>query len=280
LNNKILGNFKINNIYEINCLEGLKLLPNESIDLIITSPPYAERRNNTYGGIPENEYVEWFLLIAIEIKRVLKSSGSFFLNIKPHCKDGERVLYVFDLILSLTRQVGFRFVDEFTWTKNGVPGKFNGRFKNAFEPVYHFTKTKKFTHNPYEVGLPIKEESLKRANRKACGESLNGSGFAGLREGSNLKNAKLALPSNHLHIVQKSNQHTIESKHPAVFPLELPNFFIKAFSNPADIILDIFMGSGTTALAAKNNNRNFIGFETEKKYIDIANSRLKTSNLS
>lgn len=269
-----IGNTELNRLYQTDSLEGMRKLPNESIDLVFTSPPYADRRKNTYGGVNTDEYVDWFNDYGKEIYRILKPNGSFFLNIKPHCDKGERVLYVYELVLHLKKITGFRFVDEFSWTKIGVPGKFKGRFKNAFEPVYHFTKTKDFTHNPYDVATPIKEESIKRANRKACGESQNGSGFAGLREGSALKTATLALPSNHLHIPQKSNQHTIQAKHPAVFPVELPEFFIKAYTNENDIVLDPFMGSGTTAVASVLHNRSFIGFETKREYIEIANKRL------
>ncbi|MFE4202124.1 DNA-methyltransferase [Aneurinibacillus aneurinilyticus] len=271
---KLLGVLKLNRIYQRDCIESIRMIPDESIDLIFTSPPYADRRKNTYGGVHESEYVNWFLPIAKEMKRVLKPTGSFFLNIKPHCHNGERVLYVFDLVLSLKRELGFMYVDEFVWTKNGVPGKFTGRFKNAFEPVYHFAKQKGFTHNPYAVATPIKEASLARANRKACGETTNGSGFAGMREGSKLKDVTLALPSNHVHIVQKTNQYTPEAKHPAVFPVELPEFFIKAYSNENDVVLDPFMGSGTTAVSAAKLNRNFIGFELNPEYIEIANKRL------
>jgi len=266
---------ELNNIYEMDCLEGMKLIPDESVDLIITSPPYADRRKNTYGGIHEDKYVDWFSPIAQEIKRILKPTGSFILNIKPHCNNGERVLYVFDLVLHLKREIGFRYTDEFTWTKNGVAGKFKGRFKNAFEPVYHFTKEKDYTHNPYSVATPMKEVSIKRAKRKASGETQNGSGFAGLREGHKLAEATLALPSNHLHIPQKSNQHTSQSKHPAVYPLELPEFFIKAFSNEGDVVFDPFMGSGTTAVASKLHNRKYIGFELLNEYINIANERIE-----
>jgi len=274
LDKLFIGNTELNRLYQTDSLEGMRKLPNESIDLVFTSPPYADRRKNTYGGVNTDEYVDWFNDYGKEIYRILKPNGSFFLNIKPHCDKGERVLYVYELVLHLKKITGFRFVDEFSWTKIGVPGKFKGRFKNAFEPVYHFTKTKDFTHNPYDVATPIKEESIKRANRKACGESQNGSGFAGLREGSALKTATLALPSNHLHIPQKSNQHTIQAKHPAVFPVELPEFFIKAYTNENDIVLDPFMGSGTTAVASVLHNRSFIGFETKREYIEIANKRL------
>jgi len=109
----------------------LKKLPDNSVDMVFTSPPYADRRKNTYGGIPEDKYIEWFKPIAIEIKRVLKPTGSFFLNIKPHTNKGERSLYVFDLVLFLKRELGFWFVEEYCWTKNAFPGGLKGRFKNA-----------------------------------------------------------------------------------------------------------------------------------------------------
>jgi site-specific DNA-methyltransferase (adenine-specific) len=272
---KTLGSLELNRIYQMDCIEGMRLLPDESVDLIVTSPPYAEQRKKQYGGIPVNEYNDWFLLIAKEIYRILKPTGSFFLNIKPHCVDGERHLYVYELVILLKKEVGLRFVDEFCWTKNGVPGKFKGRFKNAFEPVYHFSKEKDFVFNPYDVAKPMKESSKERAKRKASGETKNGSGFAGMRKNETMLNRELALPSNHLHLPQKSNQFTIESKHPAVFPVELPEFFIKAFSNINDIVLDPFLGSGTTAVAAVRNERNFIGFEIEPEYVKIANQRLE-----
>ncbi|WP_338335462.1 site-specific DNA-methyltransferase [Bacillus altitudinis] len=253
----------------------MKQLEKESVDLIFTSPPYANRREGEYQSVKSEEYIDWFIPIAKELYRILKPSGSFFLNIKSHCSKGERDLYVYELVIALKKELGWRFVDEFTWTKNGVPGRFKGRFKNGFEPIFHFTKTNNITFNPYSVGIPMKEESIKRASRKATGESRNGSGFAGMRKNETMTNKKLALPSNHLHIPQKSNQHTPQSKHPAVFPLELPEFFIKAFTNEGQVVLDPFMGSGTTAIASDALGRKWIGFETEEKYIDIANERLK-----
>ena len=256
------------------CLERMKEIESGSVDMVLTSPPYAMQRKSTYGGIPEAEYVEWFKPIALEIKRVLADTGSFFLNIKPHCKDGERALYVMKLVMALKEDVGFRFTDEFTWTKLGVPGKFNGRFKNAFEPVYHFTKKKGFTHNPYAVATEAKDVSKARYKRKACGESKNGSGFAGMRKKIE---SNLALPSNHLHVPQKSNQHTVQSKHSAVYPVELCDFFIKAFSNEDDFVVDPFMGSGTTGVACKSLNRHFIGIELDEQYFKIAQERISAA---
>jgi len=262
---------ELNKIYNEDCLEGMKQIDDNSVDLVITSPPYADRRKNCYDGKNEDEYVEWFVPIAKEIKRILKPTGSFFLNIKPHCDKGERVLYVIELIIALKKEVGFRYTDEFCWTKLGVPGKFVGRFKNGFEPVYHFTKEKGYTFNPYEVAEPAKQISLDRYKRKACGESTNGSGLAGMRKEIT---SKLALPSNVLYYPQKSNQYTIQSKHPAVFPVELVNFFIKAFSNERDIVLDPFMGSGTTAIACIETNRQYIGFELDDTYYELCEQRI------
>jgi DNA modification methylase len=251
----------------------MKQIDDNSIDLIVTSPPYADRRKNCYDGKNEKEYVEWFLPIAYEMKRILKPTGSFFLNIKPHCDKGERVLYVMELVLALKKDVGFRFTDEFCWTKLGVPGKFVGRFKNGFEPVYHFTKEKGYIFNPYKVATLAQQVSLDRYKRKACGESTNGSGFAGMRKEIT---SKLALPSNVLYFPQKSNQHTIQSKHPAVYPVELVEFFIKAFSNDNDVVLDPFIGSGTTAIACKNLNRNYIGFENDDTYHELCINRIES----
>ncbi|MGM7681797.1 DNA-methyltransferase [Cytobacillus sp. Hm23] len=187
----------------MDCIEGMRLLPDNSVDLVVTSPPYADRRETTYGGIKAEEYNDWFISIAQEIKRILKPTGSFFLNIKAHCDKGERHLYVYELLIRLKREVGFRFVDEFTWTKNGFPGKLKNRFKNAFEPVFHFAKHEDIIFNPYDVAHPMKEESVKRYQRKATGDPKNGSGMGGLRNTERMRNIKVALPSNHLHFVQK-----------------------------------------------------------------------------
>jgi len=102
--------------------------------------PYAEQRKEQYGGIPADDYVEWWG-VQEHVRTRLADDGSFFVNIKPHCEDGERVLYVFDLVLAMKRQWGWRFVDELCWrdTRDGVPGGWNNRFKDGFEPIYQFT---------------------------------------------------------------------------------------------------------------------------------------------
>ena len=124
--------------------EILKGIPENSIDLIITSPPYADRRKDTYGGIRPDEYVEWFLPIARELLRILKPTGTFILNIKEKAENGERHTYVIELILELRKQ-GWLWTEEFIWhKKNSFPGKWPNRFRDSWERLLQFNKTKQF----------------------------------------------------------------------------------------------------------------------------------------
>ncbi len=261
------------------CLELMKNIPDNSIDMVFTSPPYAERRKTTYGGIPENDYVDWFLPIGAEIKRILKPTGSFFLNIKPHTNKGERSLYVYDLVCQLKRETGFMFVEEYCWTKNAFPGSLKGRFKNAFEPVYHFTKgnPNQITFNPIACGTPMKEESIARTYRKQCGAPKNGSGMTGMNT-TNIRNLEFARPSNVINVNNVSNQFSDKQLHPATFPEGLVEFFVKSFTNENDIVLDPFGGSGTTGIVCKNHKRQFILMEKEQKYYDIILKRVADFN--
>ena len=241
---------------------------------MVTSPPYADRRKNTYGGVSEDLYCEWFKPIAEEIKRVLKPTGSFFLNIKPHCKNGERSLYVFDLVSMIKREVGLMFVEEYCWTKNAFPTGVKGRFKNGFEPVYHFTKEKpsNITFNPLACGTPVSEDTKKRAFRKNCKVPDNGSGMVVDRD--NFKNIELARPSNVINANNVTNQFSLKAKHSAVFPEKLVEFFVKSFSNEGDVVLDPFAGSGTVGVVCKLNNRNYILIDKEDNNIDLIKERL------
>lgn len=255
------------------CLEVLSALTEESFDLIFTSPPYAERRKKAYGGIPEEQYVEWFLPIAQELYRVLKPTGSFFLNIKPHTKDGERSLYVFDLVKAIKQNVGFRFVDELCWIKNPFPGELKGRFKNAFEPVYHFTKSAKIKMNPLACGTEIKPESIARSYRKQCGAPKNGSGMTGMNT-TNIRHLKLSRPSNVIIAHNVSNQFSDKQHHPATFPEKLVEFFVKSFTDEGDNVLDPFAGSGTVGLVCQKLNRNFTLIEKEPRFVELIDKRI------
>ena len=127
-------------IYLGDCKEILQQLPDNSIDLIFTSPPYADQRRHTYGGIHPDKYVEWFLPISEQLLRVLKPTGTFALNIKEKVINGGRSTYVIELILSLRKQ-GWLWTEEFIWhKKNCYPGKWPNRFRDAWERILQFNK--------------------------------------------------------------------------------------------------------------------------------------------
>ena len=142
-------------IYLGDSAEILKKIPDNTIDLIITSPPYADQRKNTYGGIHPNKYVEWFLPISEELLRVLKPSGTFILNIKEKVVNGERSTYVIELILSMRKQ-GWLWTEEFIWhKKNSFPGKWPNRFRDSWERLLHFNKDKHFNMYQDKVMVPM-----------------------------------------------------------------------------------------------------------------------------
>ena len=135
--------------------EELKKLEADSVDLIVTSPPYADQRKDTYGGVGHNHYVDWFLPISSELFRVLKPTGTFILNIKEKVVEGERSTYVMELILEMRKQ-GWLWTEEFIWhKKNSYPGKWPNRFRDAWERLLQFNKTKKFAMYQESVMVPM-----------------------------------------------------------------------------------------------------------------------------
>lgn len=250
------------------CEHQLSGIKSDSVDVILTSPPYAEQRKGAYDGVHPDKFIEWFLPIAREIKRVMKPTGSFFLNINPHIKDGEVHLYVYELIIALRRELGFTFVDELVWVKQGFPGNYQGRFKNAWEPIFHFTKANPstITFNPLACGTPVKPESFKRYFRKnSKNPPPSGSGMAQVKMDRIIKDT-MARPSNVLQVGVGNNQYTYQKNHPATFPEKFAEFFILSYSNPGDVIMDPFAGSGTTGRVAWQHGRSFILIEKKKEY--------------
>ena len=166
----------------------LKTIESNSIDLIVTSPPYADRRKSTYGGVTPQNYVDWFIPISEQLIRVLKSSGTFILNIKEKAEGGERNTYVLELILALRKQ-GWIWTEEFIWhKKNCYPGKWPNRFRDSWERILQFNKTRNFKMYKEEVMVPIgnwANERLKKLSEtdKVRDTSKSGSGF-----GKNISN--------------------------------------------------------------------------------------------
>ncbi len=264
-----------NFIHQGDCREILRALPDECVDLIVTSPPYADRRKYTYGGVPPGEYVEWFLPISLELKRVLKPEGSFVLNIKERVIDGERGTYVMELVLSMRKQ-GWLWIEEYCWhKKNSYPGKWPNRFRDAWEHCYHFAKQKKFKMYQETVRVPMGDWADRRlkyltSNDLVRDESRSKSGFG--KRVANWIGRKLVYPTNVLHLATE----VTNKNHSAVFPLELPLWFIKLFTQEGDIVLDPFIGSGTTARAAIQLQRKYIGIEIKKEYVELANRSLQS----
>jgi len=251
----------------------LTILPAESVDLIVTSPPYADQRKNTYGGINANEYVKWFLPIAKELKRVLKPTGSFILNIKERVVNGERHTYVMELILEMRKQ-GWLYTEEYIWHKrNCYPGKWPNRFRDAWERCIHFTKQKKFAMYQDAVMVPMgnwKNSRLKSLSKtdRTRDESKVGSGFG--KKIENWLSRDMAYPANVLHLATEC----ANKKHSAAFPESLPEWFITLFSKPGDMILDPFSGSGTTMNVAHKLQRNAIGIELLDEYCELSATTL------
>lgn len=261
------------NIFSGDSKEVLKTLDSNSIDLIVTSPPYADRRIHTYGGIKPEDYVGWFLPISEQLLRVLKPTGTFILNIKEKAENCERHIYVLELILALRKQ-GWLWTEEFIWhKKNCYPGKWPNRFRDAWERLLQFNKTKKFKMYQNEVMVPVGDWAKDRLKNlsdvdKIRDISKNGSGFG--KNVSNWINRDRAYPTNVLHLATECNN----KNHSAVFPEDLPDWFIKLFTEENDWVLDPFMGSGTTIKVAKRMNRNSIGIEILPEYCEKAKSEI------
>ncbi len=265
-------------LYLGNCANELKKLDKDSVDLIITSPPYADQRKNTYGGIHPNKYVEWFLPISEELLRVLKPTGTFILNIKEKVLDGERSTYVMELIIAMRKQ-GWLWTEEFIWhKKNSYPGKWPNRFRDSWERLLQFNKNKHFNMYQEEVMVPMGDWAKSRLKNlsnidKVRDNSKVGSGFG--KNISNWINRDKAYPSNVLHLATECNN----KNHSAAFPEELPEWFIKLFTIENDLVLDPFMGSGTTLHVSNRMRRNSIGIEIIPEYYEMVRAQLSPVEL-
>lgn len=263
----------VNKIIHGDCEEVLKIWPDNSIDFIFTSPPYADQRTNTYGGVKPNEYVDWFLPKSEQFLRVLKPTGTFILNIKERVVNGERHTYVIELIIRM-REQGWLWTEEFMWhKKNSYPGKWPNRFRDSWERLLQFNKNRKFNMYQEEVMVPVGDWAKTRLNNlsetdKTRDESKVDSGFG--KNISNWVGRDKVYPTNVIHMATECSNRN----HSAAFPEELPNWFIKLFTQPDDIVLDPFIGSGSTAMAAKQLKRNYVGIDINEDYCQKANQRI------
>ncbi len=267
-------------------LANTKLFPDGSVDFIVTSPPYADKRKNSYASIHPDKYVDWFKPISKELYRVLKDDGSFVINIKEHAKNGERDTYVLELILEMRKQ-GWLWVEEYCWyKKNSFPGKWPNRFRDSWERCLHFTKNRKFVMYQDAVMVPMGSWTEKRfksmTNKDFERHISQTNGLLG-RNVSNWINRKEAYPHN---VMVFEEEHYVSNvlefatvcynkDHGAAFPMELPMWFINLFTKRGDIVLDPFIGSGSTALVCLGMDRRYLGIEIMDDYVKGAEETIK-----
>ncbi len=263
----------INTIIKGDCKDVLHKYDNDFFQLIVTSPPYADNRKNTYGGVSPDKYVEWFLPISEELQRVLKPKGTFIINIKEKVVSGERHTYVLDLIQNMRSQ-GWLWTEEYIWCKkNCFPGKWPNRFRDSWERALQFNKEKKFDMYQEEVMVPVGDWSKSRLKNlsetdKKRDPSKVQSGFG--KNVSNWVGRDMVYPTNVLHLATECSNR----KHSAAFPESLPEWFIKLFTKEGDVVLDPFLGSGTTAVVAKRMQRKYVGIDLLDENIEVSEERL------
>lgn len=207
--------------------------------------------------------------IGKQIYRVLRPKGSFVLNIKEHVDNGRRSTYVLKTVLLLSSV--FIWNDTYIWNKtNPFPTGVPNRLKDGFEYCYLFTKRQHFKFYPNNVLIKSESkwlETEKKRQNKGEHNTTNGSNLSMNRRYV----SDMVRPSNVITLAVDTTNH----KHPATFPIGLPNFFIRLLTKEGDVVLDPFAGSGTTLLSAKELGRHYLGIELKEEYIDIINERLE-----
>lgn len=265
-------------------LELLSHIPDESIDVVITSPPFALCRKKAYGNVQETEYVNWIKPFGKEIFRILKNDGSFVLDLGGAYKQSmpARSLYNFRVLLCFCDDLGFTLAEDFYWyNPSKLPSpiewvnKRKMRVKDAVNTVWWFSKTEypkadiTKVLTPYSARMKqlIKDpENFYKPDKRPSGHAIS-VGFG--------KDNGGAIPSNLLSIPNTDSSSSYMrlcktlgvERHPARFPVDLPLFFIKMLTSEGDTVLDIFGGSNTTGYAAETLNRKWITFELNHEYL-------------
>lgn len=258
---------ELNKVYQEDCCQFMDKIKSESIDLVLTSPPYADMRD--YVKIPADEYVSWFLPIAEGIYKVLKSKGVFVLNIRNNVVNHRRHTYIYDLVNRLVNDINFFLIDDIIWDKcKMLPNTKGNRPMDTWEFAFVFGKSVNVTWNPDSVRTPYDEKSLQRFEspiKKRWGTNRD---EVGQKE---VKPHPLGcFPKNIIRIGSESQNQS----HPAPYPIKFAEWFIKAYSNPGDVVYDPFSGSGTTAVAAQKHGRKWILTEIHEEYVKLAEKRI------
>lgn len=243
-------------------------------DLIVTSPPYADARKKHYDSISPEKFPDWFIQFHEPFWNSLVNNGSLVINIKDKAVDGVRHRYVWRTIDKLVEK-GWYCIDDYIWNKpNPMPGFWPTRLRDGWEYCFHLAKTKNPSMDQKAVAVPVGEWVNKRLQKLGTNDtsrhnSVNDSGFG--RDISKWVGKEKVSPTNVVTIPLVGKN----KGHPAVFPIELPAFFIKLLSKPHSIVIDPFGGSGSTGIAALLNDRNCLLVDNNSEYCKIAMNRLR-----
>ena len=270
-------------------LQLIKNLPDESVNLIMTSPPFALRRKKEYGNVDSKVYVEWFLRFAKDFHRVLKDDGSLVIDIGGSWNKGlpTRSIYHFELMIALVKEFNFHLAQDFYWyntAKLPSPAEWvtvrRIRVKDAVNCVWWLSKDPFPKANNKQVLKPY-SNSMKDLLKNGYKAKLRPSGHE-ISEKFSVEH-KGAIPPNLLQIANtESNSYYLRAcreagikPHPARFPKALPEFFIKFLTDKEDIVLDPFAGSNVAGEAAEGLKRKWISFELVEEYLESSKFRFK-----
>ena len=275
-----------------------RLLAGATVNLAFTSPPYASQRKydemSGFTPVPPDEYVQWFAPVAANVAEHLAADGSWFVNIKESAEGLDTHLYVLDLVTTHVRKWGWHYATEYVWERNGVPKNVARRFKNQFEPIYQFARND-WKIRPDAVrhasdSVPVSDDGADRPSKMSAGQgNFTGDAYPRKKrkngapgpmdavQGTNSDPGEfigpgLAYPGNRLPTF--SGSHTATG-HTAAFPVGLPRFFVLAYTDAGDTVYDPFMGSGSTLLAADQENRIAYGMEISPRYCDVTALRFQ-----
>lgn len=270
--------------YVVDSLKMLAHLPDESIDLVITSPPFALQREKEYGNKDQSEYVEWIFEFGKVVYKKLKPTGSLVMDLGGAYKKGKpiRSLYNYRVLIKFCDELGFNLAEEFFWhNPSKLPSpiewvnKRKIRAKDSVNTVWWFSKTE----NPYadikqvlvEYSDKMKKliknpESYYTPAKRPSGHDI-GASF-GKDNGGAIPSNLLQIPNSEANSLYLRNCKVVGIKaHPARFPEKLPEFFIKFLTKPDDLVIDIFAGSNTTGSVAERLNRKWIAMEMSHEYL-------------
>lgn len=288
---KPLYRTKFGKLFQGDSLDVLAQMPAASVDLIVTSPPYALHFKKEYGNADQREYVAWFLPFAREFKRVLKSEGSFVLNIGGSWTPGApvRSLYHYRLLLALCDDLEFNLAQEFFWynpAKMPAPAEWVNvrrvRVKDSVEYIYWLSMSK-FPKADNSKVLQAYSKDMERLIKRGVTETKRPSGHIIKESFSEDKGG--SIPGNLIQCGNnESNSNYIRMTkelgrkiHPARFPAELPRFFINFLTDEGDTVLDPFAGSNTTGSVAEELGRKWIAIEKNEEYAQDSHLRFHTN---